>query len=108
MSKFGWYSAKAAKICKLHIYLTPTGEKLGVTRVSDSMDSRSGWDDERCIGLVDKYVRSYEVPHVCSYEATNYFSGWSLQPPRLTISQQQTAADWVRNNLEWLRSGKPK
>ena len=78
MTKFGWYSAKAAKRNPLRIYLTPAGEKLGVTRVSDSMDSRSGWDDERCIGVVDKYV--------CSYKATRDFNQpeFVLHPPQLS------------------------
>jgi hypothetical protein len=59
MTRYGFYSAKAAVRFGYSTYTTPSGNKVDVTEVSQDPDgSNYNWADKVKVGVVIDYVRS--------------------------------------------------
>ncbi len=82
--KYGWYSAKSAKLYGSCIYDTPSGETVEVTAVYTPEESyRYKWDDRVCVGEVTDCKRiciSKQSRLLINIKKQNLTNGKSIQP----------------------------
>ena len=70
--KIGWYSEKQRntrwcahdkkKACA-HVYLTPEGNEIIVTEITNGLTTSSAWNDMKMVGPVVKWVRNIYSIH---------------------------------------------
>ena len=77
--KIGWYSEKQRNVLwglinndgKLkpcaHVYLTPEGEEVVVTEVTDGLTTSSKWKDMKMVGPITKRVRNIYNMHLTKF-----------------------------------------
>jgi NACalpha-BTF3-like transcription factor len=89
--KYAWFSFKAACCNRSCLYLTPSGDKVIVTYVTDSPedDGFYKFEDKVYVGKVTKWIATYEASHRASHLGTSDFS-WPMRHP---IGEHQQDAE---------------